>query len=117
MEPNAIVSTSPQATLITNLITAGVWVQQKVFIVSLRVFLQPRNGDSLSVRSRGADDLLNIKSLNVQTSRGPFWKHIMFSEEKFISKMDTKKECLKYSLVIREGVILFCLFSSLLLLR
>ena len=73
MEPNAIVSTSPQATLITNLITAGgcVWVQKKVFIVSLRVFLQPCNGDSLSVRSRGADDLLNIKSLDVHTSRGP----------------------------------------------
>ena len=57
------------------------------------------------MRSRGADDLLNIKSLNVQTSRGPTWKNLMFSEEKFISKMDTKKECLKYSLAIREGVI------------
>ena len=73
MELNTLVSSSPHTTVITNLITAsvGVCAEEKVFIVGLRVFLQPRNGDSLSARSRGADDLLNIKSLDVHTCTVP----------------------------------------------
>ena len=40
----------------------------RVFIVSLGVFLHPRNGDSLSGRSgESANDLLNIKSLDLDS--------------------------------------------------